>query len=481
MGAFLVDGKGGSYWFLLSYLQGKKIYTNDAGVLPYTPDKAHTYVDYYPSLFQRYQGQKFTFTVNGKLVGECVLNDPSGIVYADIAVPRGKFTLVTVSPGGDTLKTETWRATNYAMFISVMAQSYEERRAEIELVKTDQDFLQIRSGRLYPVLGTMFGFPPPPGWPVEKYRAAILGGCGPGFIKAFFDGSTKAGVAGVIKSITCQDPVIAPANDGVRWVVRDEANVDPADPILEGFFVVDDGSVEVFNPPQYRAMLASESWWANAVEISVPGSQRAVVAEQLIKTTDSFLEVPIPVTSDVQGKDLRFSVEEEGNPSSRRYYYTFFPLPTINSAQAAANIIASNPTLTPAVYATAAGKLRLGVAPVAGKTFLLTILSGTSLNLLGLNPGDSTHISPDKLANPWLVTLVSISDGVSTFVDGVDFTSISETGELIWNPSTAANTGVPKAGAILTASYTYQMRREIQDMVSKVAHVSSVINFGWQP
>jgi hypothetical protein len=64
-------------------------------------------------------------------------------------------------------------------------------------------------------------------------------------------------------------------------------------------------------------------------------------------------------------------------------------------------------------------------------------------------------------------------------VDGVDFTSIPETGQIVWNPSTVLNTGVPLAGVILQANYSYQMRREILQLAERAKEVNDIIQFEW--
>ncbi len=338
----------------------------------------------------------------------------------------------------------------------------------------------MRSGRLYNILGAYFDFPPPPGWDTQKYRDAILGGCGPGFISSFFYGSTKRGVVDTIKSITCEDPTVGQPLGGIRWRVRSNANSVPTDPGTKGFFITSQANIgHAFLPPHYRAILASELWFGNAVDLTINGSSRTVVDEQIIKKTNSYIEAPIGGTFDLQARTLQFSIEEEGVPGTRLLYNTSFPLPTTNAFMAAADILAQNPTLTDAIHGSIDGLLRIGVYPVAGKTFKITIVSGTALPILGWNPGDSVHVSPDQLDNPWETTPVTITVGATTFVDGVDFVSVPETGEIIWFPSTAINIGVPVAGTTMNAAYTYQMRREIIKEVELVKDINSIIRYQW--
>jgi hypothetical protein len=146
----------------------------------------------------------------------------------------------------------------------------------------------------------------------------------------------------------------------------------------------------------------------------------------------------------------------------------------------AARVLAQTPGLTSAVYATAAGPLRIGVPPQAGKVFRITITGGSSLQALGLVIGQSVDVSPDQLANPWLTTPVSITDGVTTWADGTDFNSVPATGQIVWNPSTAANTGVPTAGTLLMASYSYQMRREVMAVVEAAREVNDILEYVWR-
>lgn len=481
MGAFLTTDKNGYYWILLSYLADENIYVTDPSLLPYTPSKLQTYLDFYPELYNIALPQKLVFKVNGRPLAYAIITDPSGLVYIDVGVPHGQFTLTTHLAATDQLlKTEIFNAKNYAMFLGVMAQSYDERRTQIEINKADQRFKQMRSGRVYNILGAMFDFPPPPGWSTDKYRAAILGGCGPGFISSFFHGSTKKGVIDTIKSITCEDPTVYPARRGVRWVVRTAANSAPDDPGTKGFFVTTKANLShVFTPPHYRAVLASEAWWANAVDIVVNGSSRTVTDEQMIKKTNSYVEGRVPGTYDLSSLTLQFTIEEVGDPSTKIAYNTSFILPTVNAFQAAADILAQNPSLTGAIHGSTDGLLRIGVAPVAGKVFRITVVSGTAMSQLGFKAGDSADVAPDQLENPFLITAVMLTDGVTNFIDGVDFVSIPETGQIVWFPSTSVNIGVPPAGSVLTAAYTYQMRREIVKEVDLVKHADSIINYEW--
>lgn len=480
MGAFLTNDKNGYYWILLSYLADENIYVTDTTLLPNTPSKLQTYLDFYPELYNAVLPQKLTFEINGRPVAYAIITNPSGLVYADIGVPLGRFTLVVKDEAGNVLKTESYNAKNYAMFLGVMAQSYDERRTDIEANKADQKFQQMRSGRVYNILGAYFDFPPPPGWDIQKYRDAVLGGCGPGFISSFFHGSTKQGVVDTIKSITCEDPTVGEAQGGVRWVVRTQANSNPSDPSTKGFFITSQANIgHVFTPPHYRAILASELWWANAVDLTVNGSSMVVTDEQIVKLTNSYIEAPIAGPFDLQGMTLQFSVEEVGDPSTKLTYNTSFPLPTTDAYMAAADIVAANPTLTDAVHGSVDGLLRIGVYPVAGKTFRITITAGTALPSLGWRVGDSVDVAPDQLANPWLTTPVSITVGATTFTDGINFVSEPSTGEIVWFPSTAINIGVPPAGTVMNASYTYQMRREITKEVELVKHINDIIQYEW--
>jgi len=480
MGAFLSTDKNGYYWILLSYLADENIYVTDSTLVPNTPSKLQTYLDFYPALYNPVLPQRLTFEINDRPVAYAIITDPSGMVYTDIGVPHGKFTFTTKDAAGNVLKVEAFNAKNYAMFLGVMAQSYDERRTEIELNKADQRFKQMRSGRVFNILGAMFDFPPPPGWDTQKYRDAVLGGCGPGFISSFFHGSTKKGVVDTIKSITCEDPEVFEARRGVRWVVRTNVNAAPDDPGTKGFYITDQANMgHVFVPPHYRAVLASELWWANAADIVVNGSSRSVTDEEIIKKTNSFVEAPIPGPFDLQSRTLQFSIEEVGDPTTKTTYNTTFPLPTTDAYMAAATILAQNPGLTDAVHGSIDGLLRIGVYPEAGKVFRITIVSGTALSQLGWNPGDSADVAPDQLDNPFQTTPVSLTVDATTFIDGIDFVSVPETGEIVWFPSTALNIGVPPSNTVLVAAYTYQMRREIIKEVELVKHVNSIINYEW--
>lgn len=479
MGSFFSQDKSGYYWFLLGYLQDENIFVRDSRLVPYTPGKIQTYVDFYPALYNPALPQVLEFRINGRSVAWAKISLASGAAYADIPVPLGAFDLETWH-GPELLKTEKFIAKNYAMFLGVQAQSYDERLADLEHVKADQDFAQMRSERVYPILGAMFEFPPPAGWTPDQYRDAVLGGCGPGLREAFFNGSTKAGIKQAVEAVTCMVPEVLPGRRGIRWVVRDRANSAPNDPGTRGFFVTTRANMgQVFTPPHYRAVMASEEWWAHAALIVVYGATRAIMGEPMLRSTDSFVEGKVPEPYDLQGRNITFTVEQPGVRFSKQTFYTTFPLPTVTAAQVAAEIVGQNPSLTSAVYATADGKIRIGVGPEAGKVFRITIVAGTALEQLGLKPGQSVDVSPDQLNNPWLTTPVVITDGVTTWVDGVDFVSVPETGQVVWKASSLAFPNQPAAGASLQASYSYQMRREVLDLVGKVKEVNDVLQFEW--
>lgn len=478
MGSFFTQDKSGYFWFLLGYLQDENIYVRDSRLLPYTPGKPQTYVAFYPALYNPSIPQSLEFKINGRSVGWAKISLASGAAYVDIPVPLGAFELQTFH-GTTKINTEQFISKNYAMFLGVQAQSYDERLADLNLVKADQDFSQIRSERLYPVLGVMFDFPPPAGWDVQKYRDAILGGCGPGLLQAFFDGTTKAGVSEAVQAVTCEPPDIFPGRKGVRWVVQDRANSAPSNPAARGFFVTTRAAISTpFTPPHYRAVAASEHWWAHAAVIVVNGSVRTPPTEQLLKSTNSYLEAAVPEPFDLQSLDLTFTIERPGVRFSKQTYFTSFPLPTTTAAQVAAQIVAANPSLTSAVYG-AAGRLRIGIPPQAGKTFRITIVAGTAMQQLGLSPGQSVDVSPDQLANPWLTTPVVITDGVTTWIDGIDFDSVPETGEIVWKPSSLALPNQPLAGAVLEADYSYQMRREVEALAKQAAETNDILYFEW--
>ncbi len=485
MGSFLSQGKNSYFWFLLGYLADENVYIKDSSLIPYTPSKTQTYVAFYPQFYNAEDPQKLSFEINGIPSAYALITDPSGLVYFDIKTPKGRFELVTRAPNGMVLNREIFFAKNYAMLLAVMAQGYEDREAEIQANYADVRFSEIRSGRLYDVLGVQFDFPPPPGWPVAKYRAAILGGCGPGFIKSFFHGSTKKGVADTIKSITCEDPQILPARRGIRWVVRNRSNSFPTDPTARGFFITARNSTRTFTAPHYRAFLASRNWWANAADIVVTGSRRDVLSESTVRNSNSYFECPVAEPFNLDGLSLRFSIQDLGDLGNIRFFDTVFPLGTSTAALAAAAIVAQNPTvptddfyLNDAIYATPSGKLRIGVYPKTGKSFRVSFPSGTAMAQLGILVGAGTDVSNDHLDNPWLITgTLALDDADTPITTG--FTIFESTGEIVWDPSTAANTSIPAAGKVLNAAYTYEMRREILAMVGKVQHVNSVIQFEW--
>ncbi len=402
--------------------------------------------------------------------------DSDGFFSAKVSVPLGDFTLTVKDINGAIKKQEIYTAKYYAMFLEVAAQSYEERLVAIRQAKEDLDYSTIRSERLYPVVGVNFDFPPPPGWTAEMYRHTLLGhspDC-PGFTSAFFYGGTTRGIVEVIKSITCSDVVVSAAQAGERWVVFDNTHKpDPTDPTNpDSWFVSDTNNIDA---PNHRIFLFDNFYPYSTVRLTISGAQRTIVDESVLKATNSYIESPRSQDFDLNGKTLKFSFETLGESRSSVSYQTTFGAIT-TAADAAAAILAQNPTLSNAVYAES-GKLRIGLAPASGKVYRITMLAGTALESFGFSVGQSADVAPDILNNPWQITPVILTDGVNTFVDGVDFVSVPQTGEIVWNPSSATQTNIPAAGAVLLASYTYLMRREIEAAVNLVKSFETTVEF----
>lgn len=491
MGAFLTADKSGYYWFLLGYMQDGNIYVRDTRLLPFTPGKPQTYVDFYPQLYTTPSPTKLTFAINGKQIASALLTASNGLVYADIPVPLGKFTLTTLW-NGTVIRTEEYISKNFAMFMGVQAQSFSDRLTGLQAVAADQSFQTIRSDSLYPVIGAYFGFPPPPGWTPQQYREALLGGCGPGMLVAALMGTTQGAIVTAIEAVTCETPTIGPMFGGNRWVVRTRANSQPSNPAARGFYITSRAdSDHVFVAPHYQAVMGSELWWSKASQVVVNGSVRVISAgnpDVMTKETNSFMQSglagPYPA---IAGQTLAFSIEQvqDGAPADNTIICTTtFPAGTTTAAQVAAAICTQNPFIThpfdPIIPTYAFGNfLRLGLFPTANVVYRLTIIGGTALPALGFSIGQSVDIAPDQLANPWQTTNVTITDGVNTFVDGTDFYNIPSTGQIIWLPSSTLKPNVPPMGTTLYASYSYQMRREILKLVGDVQDTTDILYYSW--
>jgi len=492
MGSFMTSDKSGYFWFLLGYLQDNNIYVRDNRLLPYTPGKPQTYVDFYPQFYGETPTAKVTFKINGQQVAQALVSQVSGIVYADIPVQLGKFTLTTWL-GTALLKTEEFISKNFAMLLGVQAQSYNERLADLQAVAANQSFQTIQSDSLYGVVGANFSFPPPPGWTPQQYRDALLGGCGPGILAAALMGTTQGAISAAVEAVTCQPPQIGPIFGGNRWTVRNRANTFPSNPAVKGFYVTSRAdSGHVFVAPHYRAVTGSELWWSKAVSIAVPGSQRTVVKEVFQKQTNSFLQAGLAEPFVLDGATLTFSVAQVGNPDLTLTYSTVFPIGTSTAALAAAAIIAQNsslatiPTNTDPIYANN-GYLRIGVQSQFGIVFRITAMGGTSLPILGWVAGQSADSACEQLANPWIVyaplafTLINLYLPDGTPINARNYNLDATTGSISWVASSFAEENVPVMGSTLLASYTYEMRREVLKLVSDVQETNDELYFSWLP
>ena len=153
------------------------------------------------------------------------------------------------------------------MFFDVAAQSYEERRVEIERVRSDRNWDTIRAERVYPVIGERFGFDIPSGWSLNEYKSTILGdGVKPGFRVSFFMGGSKQGVVDSIKSIVSPATVeVRPPDGGQRWVLYDRA--ESPDPIIggaEAWYLDDLNEVAA---PSHRIVLNDANYFAAAAVV----------------------------------------------------------------------------------------------------------------------------------------------------------------------------------------------------------------------
>lgn len=469
MGSFYTAGKNGYFWRLLNFLQDKHVYDNDRRVLPYTPALLQDYIDFFPDQYSAFPTTVLSVYINNNFVTSANLNVPSGLLYVKLPVPKGDFTLQVRTQGGQVLRNEFYTAKNYAMFMEVAAQSYEERRVLIEQVIKDLDYLTIRSDRVYQVAGVFFDFPPPPGWTNQEYRDTVLGsGCKPGFVKSFFHGGTIKGLVDTIASITCDAVEVGPIQDGDRWVVFTDADapnpLDTASP--DAWFVSDADDIPL---PNHRCLVMEDTYVASAIKVKVHGALRTVTDEDVLKATNSYIESRLAEPFNIAGKTLTFSI---GGTS----YTTLFGGATTTAAQAVADILAQNPSLTSAVYATG-GRVRLGAAPSATQVIRVQIKAGDALPDLGFTVGQFNDVTWDQLANPNQTTPVVLTYGVFSFVEGVDFTVDQATGRIVWQPSSLAFPNIPPQGAVFKASYQYLMKREIETMAERAKDPSLTVEY----
>jgi hypothetical protein len=478
MGAFFSAGKNEYYWRMLRYLHDENIYVNDKQVIPYTPARPLIYTDLFPELYKPFPIVTLDVFINGHKVAQGKLNTPDGLFYVPVNVPKDEFKLELKTQSGKVIRQEYYTAKNYAMFFDVAAQSYEDRRIAIEQVRKDQDYRTIRTERVYPVVGAMFGFPPPPGWTSDEYRATILGDgvCKPGFVQAFFHGGTKGGILEAVSSIIGCDLVeFVPVDDGERWVIYDKASA--PDPVIggpEAWYLSNDP----IPLPEHRIIVNDQAYFNTAAVLRIHGGERNVTDEPVLKSTNSYIQAGLPEPYGLSGKSLTFVVEDLGDPTTWMSFTTTFGPGTTTAAQAASDILAQNPSLGPAIYAQGPF-LRVGVPPVPGVTRRITITGGDALPVLGWTSGQYVDVGNDKLANQRPTTPVILTFGGDTFNDGVEFEAIQATGEIVWDPSSAGLTNIPPAGSTMLASYSYVPEREVLDILGRIKKANDLIELEW--
>lgn len=473
-GSFYSPGKNEYFWRFLASLS-PEIYVNDRSVLPYTPDCLQVYTGFFPDQYTVLPRTELFVYANGKKIGSGFLQDPTGFFWTYVSVPKGNFLLEVKTASGQVLTADHYNAKNYATLFDVSAQSYEERLVAIEQVKNDINFDTMRSERVPDLIGVFFDFLPPAGWTSDEYREAVLGGEVPGFVTSFFHGSTKKGILDTVKSITGQDAELLPIENGERWVIFDPAHApNPLDTTNPDSWFVSDSAIPA---PNHRAILLDDYYTSYGVVLKVNGSTKTVTDEVVFKRSNSYIESPLAGTFNLAGKTLTFSIQVPGDLTTKFYYTTTF-LAATDAATAAAEILAQNPTLTSAVH-DQGGRLRIGTAPEASTTKRVTIEAGTSLSEFGWKAGSSVDVVSDLLANPYATTTLTLTWEGNTYTQGVDFSYDPETGEIVWEPSSPSFSLVPPMGSSMLTSYTYQMRREIMDMVDKVKDATTIITYEW--
>jgi hypothetical protein len=478
MGSFFSPGKNEYYWRFLEFLQDENVYPNDRQVIPYTPAQPLVYTDLFPGLYTAFPLTTLNVFINDRQVAQGQLSTPDGLFYVAMSVPKDEFFLEVRTPAGKVLRRERYSAKNFAMFFDVAAQSYEDRRIEIEQVRKDQSFATIRTGRIYPVVGASFDFPPPAGWSPDEYRATILGDglCKPGFVKAFFHGGTLGGILDAVRSIIGCDLVeMVPVDEGKRWVLYDRAEA--PDPVIGGpnaWYITD----VALTPPKNRIVLNDAAYFTKVAVLRIHGGERVVVNEPVLKASNSFIAAGVAEPYVLAGKNLVFTVEDVGDPTTWMQFSTTFGALTTTAAQAAADILLQNPMLGPAVYADGA-TLRVGVPPTPGKVRRVTIKSGTALAALGWAAGQFVDVGNDRLANIHPTTPVTLTYGGDTFTDGVEFEAVQATGEIVWDPSSPTLTNVPPAGATMLASYSYVPEREVREILKRITKANDQIELEW--
>lgn len=461
---FIHPGKNEYFTRLLSYVADRHVYVTDKSLVPHSPDQLLVYTNFYPSLYTTFPQTTLQVFVNNKLVTQGTLNVSSGLFYANVPVPKDEFLLEVRTLSGTVITNEVYNAKNYALFLDVAAQSYEDRRVAMEQVLKDRSWDTIRTERIYPIIAAFFEFPPPPDWTPQEYRATVLGdgGCKPGLVKAFFEGGTRGGVIDGIRSIVgCATVTITPPDSGDRWVIYDKTHApNPITGGAEAWYLDDHNFVTA---PSHKIVIGSADYYASTSVVTITGSDRVVTGETLYKTTDSFLEGSKTGPYTLAGLTLSFSVEVGGVSTT---YATLFNAAS-DAATAAAEILAQNPSLTSAVYASG-GKLRIGIPPLSGTPQTISIIGGSASDVLGFTPGDSTSVGTDYLLNPNQTTPVVLTWSGNTYVQGNDFTLVVSTGEIVWKPSSAVKTNIPPRGSAVTASYTFVPKREVDMVVSRI-------------
>ena len=474
MGTFLAPGKSEYYFRMMQYLADENVYITDKSLIPYSPDLSLVYVDFYPQLYTPYPNKVLQVWVNSKMVAQNTINFQNGLFYTTVPTPKDQFNLQVKDLAGNVYANETYNAKNYAAFLAAAAQSYEDRRVAIEQMLQDRNWATIRSERIFPVIAAFFSFPQPPGWSPTQYRGTVLGdgNCKPGLVKAFFEGGTLGGVIDGIKSIVgCATVTVTPPFNGNQWELFNNASVgNKATGGVNSWYL---GNLPTdIPPPSNRIVLVAEEYMVSTVVATITGADIAITGETVFKNTNSFIQSPNPGTYALIGKNLIFSIS---GPTGTATYSTTFTYAT-NATQAALEIIAQNPGLTGAVYASN-GYLRIGTAPVSLEQITITILPSTSLPQFGWVAYAEVAVGTDMLANGYFTTPVSLTWNGTTYTQGVDFTVVNTTGEVVWSPSSAAEPNIPPAGSAMTASYTYVPMREIMAMVNLLKGINVNVEY----
>jgi len=223
MGAIISSGSNSIFYKLVENTYVKDIYEQQWNVLPYTPDRKQTFVDFYPDLWSDTSDVFLRVFLNETQIARVKIVNIFGLIYCNIDVPYREFEIVVKSDDLLTIyKTYKFISLNLHLYYELLGEKFKDLRIENEKIFGDLYNESVRDEKIYDNFGSYIRLIKTPAFDYDEYRRYVLGNdTFIGNFKASLYGSTEKGIKEAIGSITEQYPTIGSQRDRVGWRLKE--------------------------------------------------------------------------------------------------------------------------------------------------------------------------------------------------------------------------------------------------------------------